>query len=112
MIPKQYYNKADISTKTIDRSSIETQTGNVYEAISIISKRSQQINTELRTELGEKLEEFSVPKDLLDEVFENREQIEVSKYYEKLPKPHVIATHEWVDGQTYFRKTSEEGEES
>ena len=70
---------------------------------SIISKRAVQINTDLKTELVEKLEEFATYNDSLEEVFENKEQIEVSKFYEKLPKPTAIAVDEWLDGKVYHR---------
>ncbi|MDT8346358.1 MAG: DNA-directed RNA polymerase subunit omega [Flavobacteriaceae bacterium] len=96
------------TTITYDREAIEAPAGNIYEAISIISKRASQINTEMKIELLEKLDEFATYTDSLEEVFENKEQIEVSKYYEKLPKPHAIATQEWLDGNVYFRDTTEE----
>ena len=82
-----------------DRSKTE----NIYEAISIISKRAVQINTDLKTELVEKLEEFATFNDSLEEVFENKEQIEVSKFYEKLPKPTAIAVEEWLNDKVYHR---------
>ena len=72
------------------KNVIESKTENIYEAISIISKRAVQINTDLKTELVEKLEEFATFNDSLEEVFENKEQIEVSKFYEKLPKPQQL----------------------
>ena len=90
--------KAPVTTVTYDKDIIESQTENIYEAISIISKRAVQINTDLKTELVEKLEEFATYNDSLEEVFENKEQIEVSKFYEKLPKPTAIAVDEWLDG--------------
>lgn len=99
---------APSTTITYDRSAIEAPVNNIYEAISIISKRASQINTEMKIELLEKLDEFATYTDSLEEVFENKEQIEVSKYYEKLPKPHAIATQEWLDGNIYFRDTTEE----
>ncbi|MBR4483255.1 MAG: DNA-directed RNA polymerase subunit omega, partial [Paludibacteraceae bacterium] len=77
---------------------------NVYETVSIISKRANQIGLEIRDELKRKLEEFSTNTvDNLDEVFENREQIEISKYYERLPKPTLLATQEYIEDKTYFR---------
>jgi hypothetical protein len=106
------YKKIDApaSTLTYDRNKIDSPTGNIYEAISIIAKRSEQINVDLRKELVDKLDEFATFNDNLDEVFENKEQIEVSKFYEKLPKPHAIAVKEWLEDKVYF-KTDEEGEE-
>src|SRR5690606_14419935 len=79
---------APINTTTIDKNQVDAPTNNIYEAISIISKRATQINSEIKKELLEKLDEFATYNDSLDEIFENKEQIEVSKYYEKLPKPH------------------------
>lgn len=98
--------KAPSTTTTYDRKSIYEPTGNVYEAISIISKRAEQVNTEIKQELTEKLEEFATYTDSLEEVFENKEQIEVSKFYERLPKPHAIALEEWKDDKIYYRDTS------
>ena len=95
--------KAPVTTVTYDNNIVESQTENIYEAISIISKRAVQINTDLKTELVEKLEEFATYNDSLEEVFENKEQIEVSKFYEKLPKPTAIAVDEWLDGKVYHR---------
>ena len=79
-------------------------TGNVYETIAIIGKRANQISVEIKEELKRKLEEFSTNNvDNLEEVFENREQIEISKYYERLPKPTLLATQEYIEDKTYFR---------
>ncbi|ETN95646.1 RNA polymerase Rpb6 [Zhouia amylolytica] len=99
---------APVSTETYNRDKIDQPTENVYEAISIISKRAGQINAELKKELIEKLEEFATYTDSLDEIFENKEQIEVSKFYEKLPKPHAIAVQEWLEDKIYFRNTEKE----
>ena len=79
----------------------------IYEAISIIAKRASQINAEIKRELEEKLGEFAINNDSLEEVFENKEQIEVSRFYEKLPKPQAIAVKEWLDGEIYYRYTDE-----
>ena len=95
------------STITYDKNKIDAQTGNIYEAISIIAKRASQINAEIKHELEEKLEEFAINNDSLEEVFEIKEQIEVSKFYEKLPKPQAIAVKEWLDGEIYYRYTDE-----
>ena len=102
---------ASNSTKTYNKLEIENQTNNIYEAISIIAKRSTQINSEIRKELHDKLEEFATHNDSLEEIFENKEQIEVSKFYEKLPKPYAIAVQEWLDDKIYFRDTEAETEE-
>lgn len=93
------------TTVTYDKAKVEMPTGNIYEAISIIAKRANQINGDLKKELIEKLDEFATYSDSLDEVFENKEQIEVSKFYEKLPKAHAIAVEEWLTGKIYFRET-------
>ncbi len=98
---------AAVTTKTYDKSKIEAPTENIYEAITIIAKRAQQINSDLKNELIEKLEEFATYTDSLDEVFENKEQIEVSKFYEKLPKPTAIAVQEWLDENIYHRNPEE-----
>lgn len=99
--------KAQVNTITYDRNKIEEQVGNIYEAIVIMGKRAEQINAEIRTELHNKLDEFAVHNSTLEEVFENREQIEISKHYEKLPKPTSIAVQEWLDKEVYFRETGE-----
>ena len=99
---------APITTTTINKNHVDAQTGNIYEAISIVAKRSSQISSEMKKELIEKLEEFATHNDSLDEVFENKEQIEVSKFYERLPKPHSIAMDEWLNEKIYFKKTDEE----
>ena len=103
--------KAAQSTKTYNRNEIESQTDNIYEAISIISKRAEQIKGDVKKELVEKLEEFATYNDSLEEIFENKEQIEVSKFYEKLPKPHAVAIQEWLDDKVYHRDSKEEIEE-
>ncbi|HZJ35783.1 MAG TPA: DNA-directed RNA polymerase subunit omega [Gillisia sp.] len=103
---------APINTTTIDKNLVDAPTGNIYEAISIISKRANQINGEIKRELLEKLDEFATYNDSLDEVFENKEQIEVSKYYEKLPKPHSLAVQEWLEDKIYYRDTKETSEEN
>ena len=95
--------KAAVSTVTYDKKEIEAQTENIYEAISIIAKRATQINNDLKTELVDKLEEFATYNDSLEEVFENKEQIEVSKFYERLPKPTALAVEEWLNAKVYHR---------
>jgi DNA-directed RNA polymerase subunit K/omega len=99
--------KAPTSTSTYDRNQVEGSTQNIYEAISIISKRSNQINLDIKKELHEKLDEFATHNDSLEEIFENKEQIEVSKFYESLPKPHAIAVEEWLNDRVYHRNTEE-----
>jgi DNA-directed RNA polymerase subunit K/omega len=97
--------EAPINTTTIDKNIIDAPTNNIYEAISIISKRANQINGDIKKELLEKLDEFATYNDSLEEIFENKEQIEVSKFYEKLPKPHALAVEECVNNKIYHRNT-------
>lgn len=99
---------APTSTETFNKGVIEEKTGNIYESIVIMGKRAEQINQEIKTELIQKLDEFASHTDSLEEIFENREQIEVSKFYERLPKPTSIAIKEWMNGDIYFRNPSED----
>ena len=99
---------APVNTITYNKNVIEERTGNVYEAITIIAKRANQINSEIKKELIDKLDEFATYNDSLEEVFENKEQIEVSKFYEKLPKPHALAVQEWLDDKIYYRDTNKD----
>jgi len=103
---------APVSTVTYNRNQIDKETENIYKSISIIARRSEQINTEIKKELIGKLDEFATHNDSLEEVFENREQIEVSKFYEKLPKPHSLAIEEWLSDKIYFRNTDEDNTEA
>ena len=93
------------TTKTYNRNALDVNTGNIYETISILAKRAVQINEDIKTELSEKLEEFATPTESLEEIFENKEQIEVSKFYEKLPKPQAIAIEQWLQEKIYYRHT-------
>ena len=86
---------------------MEKETGNIYESIVTMSKRSNQISVELKEELTQKLQEFASTTDNLEEIFENREQIEISKFYEKLPKPVAMAMQELLEDKIYVRKTEE-----
>ena len=95
------------TTVTYNRNQLDEPTGNIYKTVSILAKRSVQINEELRTELFEKLEEFATPIETLEEIFENKEQIEVSRFYEKLPKPHAVAVEQWLAEKIYYRHTDE-----
>jgi len=99
------YKKSTAASTTITRNTteLEKHTGNIYEGIAIINKRANQIGKELKEELTSKLAEFATTNDNLEEVFENREQIEISKFYERLPKPVAIAIQEYVEGKVYFR---------
>ena len=103
---------APVNTETYDRNKVDAQTENIYEAISVISRRAEQINTDIRRELIDKLEEFATFNDSLEEVFENKEQIEVSKFYERLPKPHALAVQEWLNEKIYYRSLEEDSEDN
>jgi DNA-directed RNA polymerase subunit K/omega len=103
--------KAAVTSKTYDRNELDASTGNIYESISIMARRAMQINEDIKTELFEKLEEFATPTENLEEIFENKEQIEVSKFYEKLPKPHAIAIEQWLQEKIYFRHTDTDASE-
>ncbi len=96
--------KAPVSTVTRNLVDLNKDTGNIYETVSIVSKRANQISAELKEELNRKLEEFASYTDNLEEVFENREQIEISRFYERLPKPTLMAMQEFLDDQIYYRK--------
>lgn len=96
------------TTITRDVYDLEKQTNNIYEAIVVISKRANQISSEMKEELNAKLQEFATSQDNLEEVFENREQIEISKFYERLPKPHSISVQELLEDKVYFRRHEEE----
>jgi DNA-directed RNA polymerase subunit K/omega len=100
--------KAEITTISRDLRELENRTGNVYESVMILAKRSNQIASEMKEELSGKLQEFASYTDNLEEVFENREQIEISKYYERLPKPTLIAYEEFVNDQIYHRNPAKE----
>lgn len=97
--------KAPVTTITRDLRKLEEKTGNIYQAVIICAKRANQIATELKEELNKKLEEFANYTDNLEEIFENREQIEISKYYERLPKPTLLALEEFENDQIYYRFT-------
>jgi len=101
---------ASSSTVTRDLDKLDHDTNNIYESVRVISKRSNKIGQEMKLELNRKLEEFAYYTDNLEEVFENREQIEISKFYERLPKPTLISIQEFIDGKLYYRKgtTTEE----
>ena len=104
------YKKTNAPTNTVTRNLMELceDTGNIYETVSIIGKRANQIAAEMKNDLSKKLQEFASYTDNLEEIFENREQIEISKFYERIPKPVLIATQEFEDGQIYFRNPATE----
>ena len=100
--------KISNNTETRNLLEIAAPTGNVYESTMIIAKRANQISAAIKQELSHKLEEFSNYADTLEETFENREQIEISKHYERLPKPTLSAIDEFQHGEIFYRKASEE----
>lgn len=102
--------KAPSSTITREVETLEKGTNNIYESIAIIAKRADQIEIDLKKELDNKLAEFASVNDSMEETFENREQIEISKFYEKLPNPVLMAIEEFLDDQIYYRKPEEETE--
>jgi len=99
---------APTNTITYDRKEVKAPTQNIYKAIKIVGKRSEQINKELKEELLAKLKEFETDQDSLAEIFENKEQIDISKYYERLSKPTIIALQEWLDNNIYWKDIKNE----
>jgi len=99
---------APLTTTVHDLVKMSEQTGNIYETVAIISKRANQIAAEMKSDLEKKLQEFATLNDNLEEISENREQIEISRYYEKLPKPTLIATQEYEDGKLAFRNVAKQ----
>jgi len=102
--------KTDNTAITRNLKDLTDPTGNIYETVNIMSKRADQIAREIKEELRGKIEEFATPSDNLEEVFENREQIEIAKYYEHLPKPTLIAIQEFLNDQIYYRNPEREME--
>ena len=102
--------KLSVPTNTVTRTvrQLDKPTGNIYETVVIISQRADQISSDIKKELSQKLAEFSYTTDNLEETFENREQIEVSRHYERLPKPSLIATEEFLAGDIKYRAKAEE----
>ncbi|MCD8102390.1 MAG: DNA-directed RNA polymerase subunit omega [Alistipes sp.] len=102
--------KNTIPNNTVTRkmTDLDGETGNIYESVAIIAKRANQIGVDMKQELTRKLADFSSTTDSLEETFENREQIEISRYYERLPKPALVATEEFLEGKVYFRDPAEE----
>ncbi len=101
-------NNAPTSVITRDTGELEAKTGNIYETVVVASRRANQIGVDLKNELNKKLEEFASYTDNLEEIFENREQIEISKYYERLPKPTLMALQEILENKIRFRIPSQE----
>ncbi len=102
------YHNAPTTTVIRDLRKLEAETGNLYETIAIISKRANQISAQMKEELHNKLNEFDNDSDTLEEIFENREQIEISHYYEKLPKATLIATEEYINDKIHYRNPANE----
>ena len=102
--------KAPVNTVTRNIMDLCDETGNIYESVAIIAKRANQISIQIKEDLSKKLAEFASYNDSLEEVFENREQIEISRYYEKLPKPSLLATQEFVEGKVYWRDPAKESQ--
>ena len=102
------YQSDETTTVTRNITEFEKPTENVYESVVVMSKRANQISAEMKEELNSKLEEFNTAMDSLEEIFENREQIELSKTYERLPKPTLIATREFLQGKIYFRNPAKD----
>ncbi len=94
----------DPNAKPRDLEQIAGPTGNIYESLAIIAKRTDQLTVDLKHELHQKLEEFAVSSDIIEEISENKEQIEISKFYERLPNPAIIALEEFLNGEIYYRK--------
>ncbi|MDA3818196.1 MAG: DNA-directed RNA polymerase subunit omega [Prolixibacteraceae bacterium] len=104
--------KASSNTESRNIKHLSEETGNVYETVMILGKRSNQIASELKEELNQKLAEFASYTDNLEEIFENREQIEISKFYERLSKSTLIAIQEFLDGKIYYRNPTKDGRQS
>ena len=102
--------KAPTNTVTRDIMNLCEETGNIYESVAIIGKRANQISADIKQELNQKLQEFATTTDTLEEVFENREQIEISKYYERQPKPSLVAIEEFEEGEVSYRMARQDGE--
>lgn len=96
------------NVETKDLGSIKRKTGNLYESIAIIAKRANQVNISIKEELHNKLDEFASHTDSLEEIHENKEQIEISRAYERMPNPALLATHEFLEDKVYFRKAEDE----
>ena len=102
--------KAPVNTVTRNLMDLCDETGNIYESVAIIAKRANQISIQIKEDLSKKLAEFASYNDSLEEVFENREQIEISRYYEKLPKASLLATQEFIEGKVYWRDPAKESQ--
>ena len=106
------FKKTNAPTNTVTRDLMELckDTGNIYETVAMLGKRANQVSIAMKEELTRKLQEFGSSQDNLEEIFENEEQIQISRYYERLPKPTLIATQEFIEGKVYYRNPSKERE--
>jgi len=100
--------KTEVEATTRDIHRFTEGTGNIYETVVLLSKRANQIGLEIKDELNRKIEEFATTNDNLEEIFENKEQIEIAKFYERLSKPTLMSVHEYLNGQIYFRNPHKE----
>jgi DNA-directed RNA polymerase subunit K/omega len=107
------YKKVKAETTTVTRKirDFDEPTGNIYETVAVLSKRANQISVEMKEELNQKIQEFATSQDNLEEIFENREQIEIARFYERLPKPTLIAIQEFSEGRTYYRNPQKSEDE-
>ena len=107
------YKKSKAPTNTTSRDIMELckETGNIYESVAILSKRANQLSAEIKHDLSTKLQEFASYSESIEEVYENRDQVEISTYYEKLPKPSLMATQEFLDGEIYWRNPADDKNE-
>lgn len=103
--------RTETTVVTRQKDQFYKGTGNIYETVAILTKRANQIASEMKEELNKKIEEFATNNDSLEEVFENREQIEIAKFYERLPKPTLIAIHEFLNDEIYFRNPHKENQD-
>ncbi len=106
------YKKVKTEKEAITRTlrDFDQDTGNIYETVAILSKRANQIGKDIKEELNQKIEEFATTNDNLEEIFENREQIEISRFYERLPKPTLLAIQEFLDDEIYYRNPAKNDE--
>jgi len=107
------YKKVKTDTTAVTRKLLDfdTPTGNLYESVAILSKRANQIGVEMKEELNQKIQEFATTQDNLEEIFENREQIEIARFYERLPKPTLISVHEFLNEKVYYRNPQKKDSE-
>jgi len=108
------YKKVKTEKEAITRTlrDFDQDTGNIYETVAILSKRANQIGKDIKEELNQKIEEFATTNDNLEEIFENREQIEISRFYEGLPKPSLLAIQEFLDDEIYYRNPAKSEDKS